>query len=339
MWCSMRETFSLSNLGHSRRECLDAHLRRLGRVCLLLACTVGFFGIASCGDIPGAGRVVATVNGKPITYGALMKELERSKGPTVLLAMMDQLLIEAEAAKRKIVLSPQERDAGLDNAAARVGSMNDLKTRLQEAGIPLEAYRRDIETSILLGKIALQDVKVTDKDISDYYAKNESEFQRGPRVMARMMLFRDKGSAETILAALKEPGADFAGLAQNLSEDDATKGAGGDMGFFQKSDYAPAISDVAFKLKPGETSGIIKAPDGWVILRVEGAKPAGPLALDEVREQIRQRLIRDKEPSVRDQWLLQARKTAGLKVSDQELQKAVQAGMGQIKQPPMPGEL
>lgn len=308
-------------------------------VAALTMAAAASLGIGSCGDVPNAGRVVATVNGKPITYGELVRELERTRGASVLLDLLDESLVLAEAEKRKLTLTQQEKDGGLERAAARVGSMRDLEMQLQRRGIPMDAYRRQIETDLLLDKIALQEAKVPDQEAAAYYDAHRDEFKRGARVKARMMLFRDKSSAEAVLDALKEPGADFAGLASSLSEDDATKANGGDMGYFERNDYAPAISDAAFKLKPGQISGLIQGPDGWVVLKVEGRKPAGPLAFAEVKEQIRQRLIHDKQQQVRDQWLLAARKKARLTIGDKDLQEAVAAIMGTIKPPPMPGQL
>ena len=312
--------------------------RGAGMLALLLAAAASL-GIGSCGDVPDANRVVATVNGKPITYGQFVHELERSRGAAALMDLIDEILIRTEAERRKLTLTQQEKDAGLERAAARVGSMRDLEIQLQRRGIPMEAYRRQIETDLLLDKIALQETKVSDEEVLAYYKSHRDEFKRGPRVKARMMLFKDKSSAEAVLDALKDPGADFAGLASSLSEDDATKANGGDMGYFERNDYAPAISDAAFKLKPGQISGLIEGPDGWVILKVEDRKPAGPLPFAEVKEQIRQRLVHDKQQQVRDQWLLAARKKAKLTITDKELQEAVTALLGTVKPLPLPGQL
>jgi parvulin-like peptidyl-prolyl isomerase len=154
-----------------------------------------------------------------------------------------------------------------------------------------------------------------------------------------MMLFRDKASAAAVLDALKQPGADFAGLAKGLSEDESTKGQGGDMGCFERADYAKVISDVAFSMKPGETSGLVQGPDGFVILRALDRKPAGPLGLDEVRGEIRQRLQSDQQQQVRNQWLVSARKAARLEIPDKKLKEGVQSRLETTKSMPMPGEL
>ncbi|NSW56843.1 MAG: peptidyl-prolyl cis-trans isomerase [Armatimonadetes bacterium] len=314
-------------------------LRRAASAVLMLILALTPLGMASCGDDIDRGRVVATVNGQDITYGELLRELEERQGPVVLMDLVDEAIIRQEAAKRGIKLTEEDRRLAVERAAARVGSMADLKTRLDETGIPMDAYAHSVETDVLLDRIAREEVKVTDNEISQYYYENVSEFERGPRVHARMMLFTDRGSAEAVAEVLKDPEADFAGLAKSLSEDAATAAEGGDMGYFEKDDYAEAITDVAFKLTPNAISDIIQVPDGWVILQVLDRKPAGPLTLEEVRDQIRQRLIHEKTQLMRGQWLLEARKAAKVRIGDKRLREEFEKRIEVLKPPPMPGQL
>lgn len=305
-----------------------------------LAAVLVLSGIASCGEGPDVSRVVVTVNGKPITYGELLDELQSKHGPIALLDLIDEAVIRAEAQRREITISPQQREVGLGRAAARVGSLADLRLKLERSGIPMEAYERKIETDLMLDRIIAQQVEVGAEEISAYYEANRDDFRRGPRVRARMiMLFGDRSNAEAVRDALSDPEADFAGLAKSLSEDEATRDAGGDMGYFERGDYAPEISEAAFNLKPGEISDIIKAPDGWVMLKVEETVAAGPLSLDEVQDQIRHRLARQKQEELRSTWLVDARKRARLRITNRDLREAVRARMETPVLPPLPGEL
>jgi parvulin-like peptidyl-prolyl isomerase len=310
-------------------------LHRCALVLLLLAPLA----IASCGEVPDAARVVAKVNGKEIRYGDLVREAEKLHGPQVLVTLLDQQIIGAEAQKRGLALTPEEQKAGLDRAAARVGSMKDLQSQLQSAGIPLDAYQQKIDSDMLLDKITLQEAKVSDKEISDYYGAHQKDFTRGPRARARLMLFSDQTSAEAVKQALAAPDADFAGLARSLSEDGATASEGGDTGYFEEHDYAPVIARAAFDLPVGATSDVLKGPDGWVIVHVEDRKPAGVLPLAEVKEQIHQLLVREKQDQIRGDWLVKARKEAAIHIRDKDIQDAVQALLEQTPTPPMPGQL
>lgn len=306
---------------------------------LLVLLAAAPLGMASCGEVPDASRVVARVNGKEITRGELLREAEKLHGGEVLLRLVDEQIIQGEATRRGITLSAEEQKAGLDRAAARVGSMKDLEAQLQSAGMPLEAYQRKVDLDLLLDRISLQEAKVTDAEVAAYYEEHKKEFTRGPRARARIMLFSDQASAEAVAEALSAPEADFAGLAKSLSEDGATASQGGDTGYFEEKDYAPAISQAAFELPVGATSGVLKGPDGWVIVRVEGRKPAGVVELAEVREQIQQLLTREKQEQIRGEWLVTARKAAEVKVRDHDLEAPLRALLEQTPLPALPGQL
>lgn len=336
MWCCMTQRPGIFS---SFRRLIVRLVRRAASAGLMLILALTPLGMASCGDDVDRGRVVATVNGQDITYGELLRELEERQGPVALMDLIDESIVRQEAEKRGIKLSEEDRRLAIERAAARVGSMADLKTRLDETGISMDAYARSVETDVLLDRIAREEVKVSDNEVSHYYHENIAEFERGPRVHARMMLFTDRGSAEAVAEVLKDPEADFAGLAKSLSEDAATGPEGGDMGYFEKDDYAEAISNVAFKLEPKAISDIVQVPDGWVILQVLDRKPAGPLPLDEVRDQIRQRLIHEKTQVMRGQWLLEARKATKVRIRDKRLREEFEKRIEVLKPPPMPGQL
>lgn len=76
--------------------------------------------------------------------------------------------------------------------------------------------------------------------------------------------------ANDALAKL-QAGTDFAELAKQVSEDEATKATGGDFGFLiemSNRDIQPKVLDTLFKLQPGETSGVIETPLGLEIVKV-----------------------------------------------------------------------
>ena len=76
--------------------------------------------------------------------------------------------------------------------------------------------------------------------------------------------------AENVLDQMKN-GVSFASLASQYSDDASTKNNGGDYGFDiskNSRDLAPQVVDALFKLKTGETSGVIETPVGLEIVQV-----------------------------------------------------------------------
>jgi len=72
--------------------------------------------------------------------------------------------------------------------------------------------------------------------------------------------------AEDVLARAKAPGADFAALAKKHSEGPSGK-TGGSLGEFGKKAMHPNFEKAGWKLKVGETSGIVETPFGFHVIK------------------------------------------------------------------------
>ena len=90
---------------------------------------------------------------------------------------------------------------------------------------------------------------------------------------------RPKRRRRQILAKAKAPGADFAALAKQYSDDPGTKAKGGDDGFIdENTQYIPEFKKAAFSLKPGEvTPDLVVSPQyGYFIIKLDAVKTALP---------------------------------------------------------------
>ncbi len=302
-----------------------------GLLCLGLAAI-------SCGDSgeDEGSRVVAKVNGTPITQRQLVERLRYGPGPKVLLRMIDERLIVAEAARRGIRPTPQQVELKLSQAASRFGSEKDLKDMLRERGHSLAELKDRLRLDAMLDRIATEQITIEDSQIEQYYQESIDEFSYGEQVRARMILTEVRQNAEALKEAL-DSGGDFAGLAQQFSTDPATGDQGGNMGYFEREDYAQQISKVAFSLEPGQTSEVFQVPDGFCILRVEDRRSAGVKSLEDVRDQIIARLKYKQRDKMRRQWLIEEREQARLTISDPRLRELLK-GLAEIASPPNPFE-
>jgi foldase protein PrsA len=283
-------------------------------------------------------RVVATVNGQAITVGDLVGELRRTRGPSVLVEMIDTQLVLGEAARRGVSASAEELQLRMERAISEVGSEADFEQRLKATGATREQFGERLRVDLLLDKIASAEMQIHEQEIEDFYREHQEEFRLGERVKGRMMLLGSREDAEALYQALQQPEASFAGLARKLSIDPGTKDRGGDMGYFEREDYAKEISEVAFSLEVGQISEVFKAPDGYCILKVEGRKPPGFRPLSEVGREIRARIAAVKLPATRERWILAARQAAAITINDEELRAAALA-MLESAAPPGPVSL
>jgi hypothetical protein len=103
--------------------------------------------------------------------------------------------------------------------------------------------------------------------LNDYWGWSESDFKRElkQQLLARAVVAKlDTATEARAQAALKQlkQGTDFATLAGQVSEDPATKPAGGQYPAaltLNDSQVPPNITAELFKLKPGQVSGIINS--------------------------------------------------------------------------------
>jgi peptidyl-prolyl cis-trans isomerase D len=146
---------------------------------------------------------------------------------------------------------------------------------------------------------------IPEDDITEYYDQHQEAFTRPEEVRVRHILFKVSAHAseaqeaqvrtraEKVLTDLRE-GADFAALAQQASEDEATAEKGGDLGFFPRGQMVPAFEEAAFTLPVGQISDLVRTQFGFHILRVEDKLEAGVKPLLEVRQEVITKLRQEK---------------------------------------------
>jgi len=78
--------------------------------------------------------------------------------------------------------------------------------------------------------------------------------------------------AEEVKARI-ESGEDFATVAKEVSDDEATASKGGELGWVFRGQKGDAFDEVAFSLDPGQIGGPIKMDDGYAIIQVEEKDP------------------------------------------------------------------
>jgi len=263
--------------------------------------------------------VVARVNGNEITTRELISELRKRRGAPMLVSIIDDAIIHQRAKESGVTASDEEMELRWERAIAEAGSESDMRAIFEQRGISPEEYREQLRTDLLLDKLVKASMEIPDQEVKDFYREHLDDYALGERVHARMILLSSETDAQHLRDALDEPGADFAGLATALSIDPGTHDEGGDMGWFERDDYARAITDVAFNMDEDEISDPIEVPDGWAILKVEGHKEPGHQPLEDVRDEVMARITRMKLPAAREAWILNARKEAAVKINDPEL--------------------
>lgn len=143
---------------------------------------------------------------------------------------------------------------------------------------------------------------VEDAELETYYRQHQQEFVEGEQARARHVLIRvdPNASAEARaeaelkaqqVATQARGGIDFAALAAASSDDPATKGAGGDLGWFGRGRMVPEFEEAVFGATPGEVVGPVQSTYGYHVIKVDEFRPERQLPLEEVREQVRFKVL------------------------------------------------
>ncbi len=82
-------------------------------------------------------------------------------------------------------------------------------------------------------------------------------------------------------------GADFSAVAAGYSEDAASSGRGGDLGWFSLSDLDEAFVTSVSSLSEGELTGVLKGAGDYYVLQLTGHEAERQAELDEIREQLK----------------------------------------------------
>lgn len=248
--------------------------------------------LADDGDATFVDLVAASVDGKPITLHDVSSRLglsspmsatefaSNSRAQETLQALINERLIEEQAASRNISVSDAEIDRYIGEVASRNGmSRTDFESSLSMRQIPLNQYRAQVRTEImrsrLIGQLSEEGAAVTDADVERFVKDNPTLSKAGSKVRLRQIVVARQNRTETevesrsreILEAL-EAGRSFEDVAQEYS-DGPESSDGGLLGVVAEEDLAPPVFEALLTLGEGSVSPAVTLPDSIRIFRVE----------------------------------------------------------------------
>lgn len=184
------------------------------------------------------------------------------------------------------------------------------------------------------------EVSVADEDLEKYYRRNLDKFDipeqvKVAHILIKVPLDADLASRESrrqradqVLAEIKA-GADFAALVRQYSDDQGTVPKDGDLGFFSRGVMVPEFEQVAFAMKPGETSEIVTTPFGYHIIRCDGYIEPGIKPLEEVQGEVKAEVVAEKS---RQLALEKAMDAYNINRKTGDLESAAQANALEIRE-------
>lgn len=254
-----------------------------------------------------------------------LKELEKS----ILQKMIEEKLIIDKAKTMGITVTDQEIDKAIDELKQR-HSLNDFQFQqlLEQQEIPLEEYKETIKEQILasraMGVAVHSKIELTEAEAKGYYERHKEEFFLPEDIKARQILIqcppkadpserqRAEAEAKHVHKALLN-GADFAQLAKKHSQDPSSE-KGGDIGHIKRGELLPALEKSLFALEEKAISPVIETGRGFHILKVEDKRTKRLKTFSEVKNEILDKLYKDKLGARHKEWIDEVKKDAFIEI-------------------------
>lgn len=225
------------------------------------------------------GKILASVNGKPITD-----------------ADVDAFLAGLGQAGQNYQ-NPQGRAIILEELISRALFLADAKKSMLEYE---EGFKQELaiaKEKLLTGYAidkALSKVTVTEEELKKYYDENQDKLSAPETVSASHILVEEEDIAKLLLEKIQSGALSFEEAAKQNSACPSGQN-GGSLGEFSRGQMVPEFDEACFTMEVGELRGPIKTQFGYHIIRLDGKKEASTLPFADVKEELRQRLFAEKQ--------------------------------------------
>ena len=303
--------------------------RSPGLVLLLIAAACEPAGVKTppCLDLPPAeGPAVAQVGDVPITVHQIVVRL-REQGSVAGKRYEDKAklhqFVEDQIRFELLVRAALERGLAQDPDVVETARKVMVRKLLQ----------RDLGPSVFAGE-------VPEEAIVEYYKQHLDEYQQPEKVrLAHVQLApteEGRARALAILTKLKAKTNDrnlFRLLVAQSSADNETRTNGGELAFKTRDEltetYGPSFATEVLKLGAGDLSGSpVQSTRGWHVVRLLARREALARSLDEVRGEIREKLMKGQRAKDFDKYLAEIRQRYPVALYEERLDAVLAEAQG-----------
>lgn len=320
-----------------------AHYCRPHRMIVILLAVWLMPGVTLAQD--AAASRIATVNGKDILRSDLDRELKliqlklAHQGRTLTEShlrrytgeiretLINRTLLQARADAEGIRASGSQVKRALDIFQSGFADEAEYRQALAEMGFSeamlTEQIKNGLAIKSLIDRVVIQRIHISDQKARSYYNEHPDLFRRPAQVRASHILIKVSSGADAaqkaaslgVIQGLKariDAGEDFATLAMDYSNC-PSKANGGDLGFFDREQMAPAFTDAAFALDTGRVSDVVETRFGYHLIKVTDRKAPQTMGFAEVKAEIIDRLRQEQEEKRIGNYLEKLKKGADIK--------------------------
>jgi peptidyl-prolyl cis-trans isomerase C len=216
--------------------------------------------------------------------------------------LVARVLLTQEAKRRELEVAESEIDRVLAGFESEHGGREKFLQNLGLNPCQIDLVRDDLRHGLRVEKTlraclgplpepSEADVRTFyDNHISDYLTEEEVRashlFKQVPKVEDRQRIYDELRAIRRRATA----GEDFEKLALEHTD---TEDKLIDLGWFKQGDFMDEFAVIAFSLEEGEVSPVFASYFGFHLCKCTGRRPRVPRPFDEVRDQVRTRMITD----------------------------------------------
>ena len=245
--------------------------------------------------------ILASFEGQTITLGEFNQLWEQV--PEEYKLQLDKSMVLDQMIS-EILLIQEAKDLGLE----------EDKDVLEQ----IKKITEQILVQVLIEKEILDKVDANEEEVLDYYEQNKDSFTEKEQVHLYNILLETEEEAQNVLEQLKA-GEDFSEIAIEKSSGPSAA-QGGDLDYVAKGTIIPEIEEVIFALELEELSEVVKTDFGFHILKITEKKPETVKTLEEVREEIVQTLLPEKQNEAFENLLEELKSKVEIEINEELLQ-------------------
>ena len=271
-------------------------------------------------------KIVATVNGEPVT----LSELERILHPVytrydqvfegeeleqyrvrarreLVEQLIENKLILQKAKSEGISLTEAALEEELAEVKDKFGSMEEFERALKREGLDLRQYKSELKDQLTVRAMIEREVvpkaKVRPQEVETYYKDHQDEFLAPEEVHLQHILVKDSRKEIEEIYKQLEAGKDL-------------KDRWVDLGFMPRNRLKPELDNVVKSLKVGQYSQIIETKVGYYIILLKGSKPPRTLLLSEIWDVLKDKLFKIKLRREHKKWIETLKAKSHIEISE-----------------------
>jgi peptidyl-prolyl cis-trans isomerase C len=198
----------------------------------------------------------------------------------------------------------------------KFNSRKEYKNALSEAGLTEDDIRSGVEKNLVvedaIKKTVVEPARWNEAELKAYYDANTEKFKQPESVKLRIISIAAQKKAAEALTLIRS-GEAFGTVAAKMSEDNY-RATGGDIGYVHRGRIYPELESEAFRIKPGEISGLIRAEGMWFIIKVEQKKPEQLVSFEETKDRLKKELEARRSAELLEKWNQELRAKAKIEI-------------------------